>query len=90
MIRVCAMLQLRVKFNVDLSSSEIRRFCSIKFKKTYTHRQRKKKEELEKFTKGALKFSRNFPMNFQFAYCGSSDNSSAFIEKGKQRVNAES
>ena len=28
--------------------------------------------------------SRNIPRGFHFGYCGSSDNPSAFIEKGKQ------
>ena len=39
---------------IDLSFIETRRLYSIKFKKAYTHRQRKNKEELE-FTKEILK-----------------------------------
>ena len=39
---------------IDLSFIETRRFYSIKFKKAYTHRQRKNKEEFE-FTKEILK-----------------------------------
>ena len=45
MIRVSAVfVALRVTFNVDLSFSKMRRLLSIKFKKTYAHRQRKNKE----------------------------------------------
>ena len=34
--------------------------------------------------KGTFTNSRNIPRGFHFGYCGSSDNPSAFIEKGKQ------
>ena len=47
MIRVCAVWSLRVKFNVDLSFSEIRRIYSIKFKK-HKLRQRKHKGRVRK------------------------------------------
>ena len=40
------------------------------------------KEELERVHERNFQNSGNFPRNFQFGYCGSSDNPSAFIEKG--------
>ena len=48
---------LRVKINVDLSFSEIRRLYSIKFKKAYMHidRERIKKSSRKEFMKWTLK-----------------------------------
>ena len=40
------------------------------------------KEELERVHERNFQNSGNFPRNFQFGYCGSSDNPSALIEKG--------
>ena len=40
------------------------------------------KEELERAHERKFQNSRNFPRNFQFGYCGLSDNPSIFIEKG--------
>ena len=57
---------LRVKINVDLSFSEIRRLYSIKFKISYAHRQRKNKEELERVHERNFENSKNFPRNFLF------------------------
>ena len=62
----CSVCSLRIKFNVDLSFSEIRRVYSIKFKKAYTQRQRKNEEELERGHIKIFENSRNFPRNFQF------------------------
>ena len=75
--RVFSVCNVRVKFNVYLSFSEMKRLYSIKFKKA-------KKEEFERVYEKKFQNSRNFPRNFEFGYCGSSDNPSAFIEKGKQ------
>ena len=36
---MCRFYSMCVKFNIDFSFSEIRRFYSIKFKKSYPHRQ---------------------------------------------------
>ena len=57
---------LRVKINVDLSFSEIRRLYSIKPKIAYGHRQRKNKEELERVHERNFENSKNFPRNFLF------------------------
>ena len=43
---------------IDLSFIEMRRLYSIKFKKAYTHRQRKNKEELERVHKRNFESSR--------------------------------
>ena len=55
MWKVC---RIRVKFNVDLCFNEVRRLYLIKFKKSYPHRKRNNKEELEReSTKGIFKIS---------------------------------
>ena len=54
------------KSNVDLSFSEMRRLYSIKFKKAYTYRQRKKKEEMGRVHERNFENSIKFPSNFQF------------------------
>ena len=54
-------------------------------KKIIINTYRKQKEKLDRVHERNFQNSRNFLRNFQFAYCGSSDNPSAFIEKGKQR-----
>ena len=84
---VCSVCSLRVKLNIDLSFSEMRKLYWIKFKKSITHRQRKHKEELEKINRRNSENFRNLSRNFQFECCGSSDNPSAFIEKRKHTVN---
>ena len=60
----CSVCSFRVKFNVDLSFSEMRKLYSIKFKKAYAHRQRKNKEE--RVHQRNFESSRNFPRNSQF------------------------
>ena len=50
MIRVCGVCSLRVKFNIDLSFSEMIRLYWIKC--IYTHREKK---DMETFIKGILK-----------------------------------
>ena len=63
----CVFLAIyRVKFNIDLSSNEMRTLFSIKFKKAYPHRQRKNKEGLEKVHERNFENSRNLPKKFQF------------------------
>ena len=77
---LCSVCSLRIKFNIDLSFSEMRRLYWIKRKKN----KKKQKEEFERVHERNFQNFRNFPRNFQFGCCGASDNSIAFIEKGKQ------
>ena len=63
MYSVCS---LKVKFDIDLSFSEMRRLYSIEFKKAKAHRDRKLKKELERVHERNFENSRNFPRNFQF------------------------
>lgn len=46
MIRVCNVCRLRAKFNVDVSFSEMGKLYSMNFKRVYSHRHRKNKEQL--------------------------------------------
>ena len=49
MIRVCSVCILRIKFNIDLSFSEMRRLYRIKFINAYyTERESKREREREK------------------------------------------
>ena len=49
MIRVCSVCILRIKFNIDLSFSEMRRLYRIKFINAYyTERERKRERERER------------------------------------------
>ena len=50
-------------------------------KKIIINTYRKQKEKLDRVHERNFQNSRNFLRNFQFAYCGSSDNPTAFIEK---------
>ena len=47
MIRVCSVCILRIKFNVDLSFSEMRMLCQIQFKNASTQREKKRKDQEE-------------------------------------------
>ena len=82
---VYSVYSLKVKFNVDLSFSEMRSFYSMKCKETYTHRQRKNIEELEGVHERNFENSKNLLSTFRLGKSGSSDNSNAFIEKRKQK-----
>ena len=49
MIRVCSVYILRIKFNIDLSFSEMRRLYRIKFINAYyTEREREREREKER------------------------------------------
>ena len=63
---------------------EMRRLARIKLKWVLPHRQRNQKEELGRVHERNFQNSRKFPRNFQFGYCSSSDNPSAYIEKGEK------
>ena len=63
---VYSVCSLRVKFNLDLSFSEMSRLYSIKFKKVLTHRLRKPKEKLERVHEKNFVNSKNIQRNFQF------------------------
>ena len=43
-----------------------------------------KKKQIKRGHEKNLENSKNFPRNFQFVQCGSNDNPSSFINKGKQ------
>ena len=62
----------------------MRRLYSLKFKK-----EQRKNKELKRVCESNFENSRNFPRNFQFGKSGSSDNSSVFIENGKQKLTTE-
>ena len=79
---VCNVCSLRVKFNKDLSFNEMRELYSIKLKK-HEHTEKESIKKLGRVHGRNFENSRNFPSNFQFGKCGSSDNLSAFIEKRK-------
>ena len=68
---LCSVCSLRIKFNIDFSFSEMRRLYWIKRKKN----KKKQKAEFERVHERNFQNFRNFPRNFQFGYCGASDNS---------------
>ena len=64
---LCSVCSLRIKFNIDLSFSEMRRLYWIKRKKNKqkkkTHEESKKKS-LKEFMKGTFKIPGTFPGTF--------------------------
>ena len=64
---LCSVCSLRIKFNIDLSFSEMRRLYWIKRKKKQkekkTHQESKKKSSKE-FMKGTFKIPGTFPGTF--------------------------
>lgn len=58
MIRMCNVCSLRAKFNVDVSFREIGKLYSMKFKRVYSHRHRKNKEQLQRIHESIFENSR--------------------------------
>ena len=68
MIRVCIVCSLKVKLNIDLSFSEVRRLFKIKFINAYTHREKESGRAHERSYENSKLINTNFGSVFVAKY----------------------
>ena len=61
---LCSVCSLRIKFNIDLSCSEMRRLYWLKLKKKKKHKKAKRRVRKSSCMKGTFKIPGTFPGTF--------------------------